>query len=85
VSGSGKGRHGQVPRSEQRGASRQGSPGAARSSLSRSPAGPQQWRAITFAGRALAIPGDPACDDDASDPANQLLAEYAAVAPSSST
>jgi 16S rRNA (guanine1207-N2)-methyltransferase len=37
------------------------------------------WHTILFGGRPLAIPNDPLCAADADDPANHLLAEYAAL------
>lgn len=45
------------------------------------PSAPPQWRTLTLGEQTLAIPGDPACDDDGRDPANRLLVEYAPVGP----
>jgi 16S rRNA (guanine1207-N2)-methyltransferase len=42
---------------------------------------PLQWRTVAIGGLAVAIPDDPLCAADAADPANLLLADYAALSP----
>jgi 16S rRNA (guanine1207-N2)-methyltransferase len=39
------------------------------------------WRTVALGGQGFAIPADPLCDYEAQDPANALLAEYAACTP----
>jgi 16S rRNA (guanine1207-N2)-methyltransferase len=46
------------------------------------PLAPGAWRTVTFGGQTIAIPDEPLCDADADDPANRLLADYAALHPS---
>src|SRR5207247_11287901 len=39
------------------------------------------WRTVTLGGQTIAIPDEPLCAADADDPANRLLADYAALHP----
>src|SRR5262245_50629118 len=39
----------------------------------------RQWRRIALGDQTIAIPDDPLCAADVTDPANQLLADYAAL------
>jgi 16S rRNA (guanine1207-N2)-methyltransferase len=40
---------------------------------------PRSWRAVALGGQTIAIPDEPLCAADAADPANRLLADYAAL------
>jgi len=65
--------------SEQRAPARPASPSATPDTPAATAA--QPWRTITLGGQVLAVPTDPLCEYDVSDPANQLLAEYATCNP----
>jgi 16S rRNA (guanine1207-N2)-methyltransferase len=69
---------------DQRVTARPASPNATPVTLAVTAAQSQSWRTVTLGGQALACPTDPFCEDDARDPANELLAEYAACHPGDS-